>query len=300
MPWSDFKPKFAEPRFVLIEWGKRSGILLDKECGPVGQKSHEISLLACLARSVGPDLTVRVGDLAPDEQADALKAMQRPLLFGGQSDVKDARIGVSSMLYLQVLGRDGTPGGGKELGLFDGATARRQQGLNNHPVPFREPRDDEEKRGSDAAFLKAADDAGQLRLRCFGRAASNLPDGMAQLSKTLDAIYKDLDAEKSRLANDLLMRISPAGTRLPTGEAKFKDLPQGLRDLAARNFGAAWQQEGFASELEAQTYLQASAGVQVSTAINIEFCLRSSDPTHRVAEQLGMVAIASVDGGISP
>jgi len=299
MPTADLQKDFAGPRFVVKQWGTRSAVVLDKDSGPQKRVADLVQMSETLAKSLGDDLTVKLGDLPEDERGRIMDriggADTRPAGF----DIGYASIGLYADLSFRVVGADGRSFGCSVPYRTEG-TAKRDQSLRSHPTLKRRLTQDEMKKLADASAHPVNGRDDDLRLRPYGIASAHLPEAMQVATTMVDALYKDLAARSDAAGQKLLAKLGLSGGRIPPGPVGLNDLPSDLQQDVQKCFGASWQGYGFSSQLEADSFLQNCSGLQVQTEFGFDFCENPGDPAAHVPQMGGIIVFSTLPGGIAP
>jgi len=299
MPTANLRKAFSASRFVVEDWGTRSAVVLDKASGPPKRLADLCAMSETLAKSVGEDLTVKLGDLPGNERGPIMDRIGGPNTQPSGFDVNSASIGLFADLNFNVVGPDGRTFS-CSVPYKTQSTVRRDQSLRSHPA-LKRPLDSGERKHlayTIAGQASARDD--ELRLRPYGNAVPLLPEGMQVATRLVDSLYKDLAARRAAASQVLLAKFALDGAHIPPGPVGLNDLPADLRQDVQRCFGDSWQSYGFSSQMEADSFLQNSAGLRVETEVGFSFCENPGNPAAHIPEMGGIVIFSTLPGGISP
>lgn len=300
MPYTDFSKKFDNKRFLVKEWGKRSAILIDLQSGVIGQREKECSLTESLAKSIGSDMTIKLGDLDDAGRSGLMASMQRSPVFPSGFDSSTATVGIGAYVRFSIKGNGGSSDKSFDLEVHNDVGKQRDDALSQHPLKFLQPSDIEQANTMSKDLMKALESSDSLRLKIYGVASNNLPEGLEIVSKLLEEIYQELKLRKDKATLKMLAKLIPHGSNLGDHVAGVNQLPSSLGDQLSRTFGQSWQDLGFSSRADAENYLSGAQDISLSTVLAYRYCGSAGDRAAGVAKSFFDIQVNTVPGGISP
>lgn len=300
MPFQDLVKRFKSKRFMFKEWGKRSAIMIDLESGPIGFREHQCELAESLSKSLGQDLTVKIGALDKEVMNDLMTSLSHAPKFPDGFDPSNATISIESSVRFSMGGGPGAKDVSFDLFTQNTNTKTRDEALYQHPLRFLPETDADKTRAYTDQMSKSFESHDSLQFRMFGVASNNLPEGMEIASKLIDDLYKGLRLRQDRATHNLLAKLIPGGTSFGDHTTSVNQLPTAIRDQLSQSFAQSWMGLGFNSRADAESYLSSASNFQISTALYFRFCESPGDPASGIAKSFGNIQFDSISGGISP
>ncbi len=148
MPYHRFIEGLSPKRYLVKEWGKRSAIVFDLESDIVAKRETECHLAESLSRSVGSDLTLKLGELSSEDQTTLLTLTGHSPVFPSGFDPVSAAVGVGAVVRFSIQDANGGASKSFDLGVYNAVGKERDKGLIQHPLRFVQPVDLEEAKAS--------------------------------------------------------------------------------------------------------------------------------------------------------
>jgi hypothetical protein len=285
----DFAKHFTADRFLVKEWAKQSAIVIDLRSGPLGNGRALADSSKALLSLVRSDGTIDVKDrdkiagiplgTPPDGSTDGALGLYADLTVSVNSG------GVSKSFIVPIK---------------NDATDARDNALHKHPLVPPKKDGGNSPGGTKAAEPTIDSPPDRASIYLLGFATGHFADGMREASKLVDELQRALDDENAQTDLQLLNKLGLNGASIAAGEIPLSDLPSKIKDNLTRDFAGSWNGLGFSSQADAESFLQNSKSVQVSTHLGLKFCISLADPSHHDPGSSGVIIFGSVKGGIGP
>jgi hypothetical protein len=278
MPFPELAEKFREDRFVLEPWGQRSAVLVDRGSGPIKEFEQRLQLADAFLASVGPDLTLAIGDLPPEQRQKVLAYLQRfrPAATVPRGvRVEDGSVGLDASIVVTARGQGRSEPVTLSMSIYGEAISKRNDVLNTRPIPMQDLRSlrAEDRDRAMTEFLTEDRLGNELTMHMIGTARANLAEGMREVSRMIDEIYLEMNTRELVAANELAKKLD-LGEGVGPGEMNLNQLPEQMRKDALHSIGVSWRAHGFGSQEEAEAFLLNSSSVQVGTHFGLRYMLR--------------------------
>ena len=288
MPYSRLVEKLDDKQFLIEKWGARSAIVVDRKLGILAQIDQNAKLYDALLASLGPDATVRIGDLPAEQQKliiDRIEGVSPAYRRAPGSDVSDSLVGITFSWAFSLKG-PGIPDSVHLNGSADEKLREKTfESLGKSPLPgiVGTPNPELEDRRV-KALAEKTDLENTVTLNLRGTAAQGIAEGMLELSKILEKEIARLKAIEAASASKLAQRFNLRSTDdpVPLGPVKPGDLPSKLLEQARTQLELNFAVNGFASKEEAAAAFQRLDSIQVFTQLGLTFSLRGRDPANGV------------------
>jgi hypothetical protein len=296
MPYKEFKAKFSEDKYVVVEWGRRSAIVIDKTIGRYDELSRALNSARVLIDRAGEGGVVSIGSLSPTEREQLLWTMREPSLHPEGFNIDKAKVGLTMHTNVTIT----EPGGRSRvfpMPLQNEFAKRQKNELKSAPVYQRPPKDESEQKQHGSQLEEQLESTRKYQLEALGVAQANLAEGMEQLGAEMRKLDKQFADERGALAAEVLKKLGLSGPPLAGSGMTFQDLPESMRDLMLRSLAGDWQNQGYSSQAEAESAIR-NATFGVRTSFIVHWSTDSGGPMgsfHGLGHQL-----FDVPGGIAP
>ncbi|MEQ1821008.1 MAG: hypothetical protein ABL949_00690 [Fimbriimonadaceae bacterium] len=264
---SSYEKRYPGDKFKLIEWGKRSLIIVDKAIQMVSTKLDSLNTLKVLQK-YGSEGTIRFSQLSSEEAKALTTTLSRAFPFMYlQNPTPDFEFGPSISTTFFVEGADGQV---KNVGVSSDSDARHRSMVDKLvAAPFSSGKElaspeDQQKRYD--ALRSAALEAQGFRVQHFGIAQLHSGDGMRLLGEKFETMLKEIDQEIANEVKSVLAKLEKSDLRK---EDTFTSLP---KDTARKIEGAImsnYKELGFADRESARRFLQSSRRISGESDISI-------------------------------
>lgn len=98
MPFAELVSRFDENEFIVEKWGVRSAIVVDRKLSVLASIEENAKLYDALGTALGPNLSVRIGDLPPEQRrliTDRIERSQPAYMRSQGFNLDDGAIGAS-------------------------------------------------------------------------------------------------------------------------------------------------------------------------------------------------------------
>jgi hypothetical protein len=278
---AEFERELGEhERFLVQEWPQVGLIVLDRSIGVLEALRVELKFAQALKEVSAEDLTLHIGSVPDPQRSDLLSLLSwrfPEARTNSGAGLQQSAVGLYGSVMATVRGADG-----KTLKLLmpqtNEATRRREQALARHPVQRRRSETPEEREASNRVTLERISQRGRLPMQFLGRNYDLIPQGMKIASELIDEELKGLKSKRDIATRELADRLEFPGEPLPSGEARFGELPAQFRQNLQDQLGRDWKSHGFASGAEAESFLLGSLGIRTHTGVGFIVCTKPGDP----------------------
>jgi hypothetical protein len=119
-------------------------------------------------------------------------------------------------------------------------------------------------------------------------------------SKIIEDMFKELKQREDRATRDLLVKLTPSGTNIGDHASNLNQLPSTLLDQLFNSFTQSWQGMGFASQADAQSFLEGSGQLSMSTELSLKYCMHGAGPGTGMATAFAEYGLNNIPGRIAP
>lgn len=294
MPFPKLVSAVANQSLSVEPWGKRSAIAIDRNMGTLAKRRAKAEVVALLAERIGDDLTLRLDDVSPSQQA----LISDQLLGQAATGLSPHQVTIGADLSLSIRPID--PSGAKSTEVTvpsrNKATARRRERLMASPIPGYSTMSATQKSEVHAKLIEREEGASQLTMTTFGIADRNLTEGLHESERLLREMIAASDRDLASASKAFVERLDPdhalAGLA-PTYDS-LDTMPESMRARVEDGFASGFAGYGFGSRQEALDYIRGIGRFEVSTNVSLMFCVRPSGPRQSAA--FGVIQIASYPG----